>query len=80
MNRNKFKTPAGDHERNKSEKGIGDKSGKLGAVDEKKVCPECGHIFQGKGWEGIDAHWRSKHGSIMSYKEAFSLIKSGKYK
>lgn len=25
-----------------------------------RVCPECGHVFQGKGWDGIDAHWRAK--------------------
>ncbi len=45
-----------------------------------KVCPECGHVFQGKGWTGIDAHWKSKHRDIMSYKEAWALIKAGKYK
>ena len=27
-----------------------------------RVCPLCGHIFAGKGWDGIDAHYKSKHG------------------
>lgn len=26
-----------------------------------RQCPECKHVFQGNGWDGIDAHWRSKH-------------------
>ncbi len=45
----------------------------------KKVCPECGHVFQGNGWDGIDAHWKSKHENIMPYSEAWPLIKAGKY-
>ena len=32
-----------------------------------RVCPECGHVFQGNGWDGIDAHWRAKHEQIMPY-------------
>jgi hypothetical protein len=40
-----------------------------------KVCPECGHQFQGNGWDGIDAHWRAKHDHVMPYKEAWPLIK-----
>jgi hypothetical protein len=34
------------------------------------ICPECLHEFQGSGWDGIDAHWRARHESLMSY-EAF---------
>src|SRR4029434_7946320 len=30
----------------------------------KRKYPICGHRFQGKGWDGIDAHWRSKHDSV----------------
>ncbi len=44
-----------------------------------KVCPECGHVFQGKGWTGIDAHWRANHEDIMPYEEAWALIKIEKY-
>jgi len=47
---------------------------------EKKVCPECGHVFKGNGWDGIDAHWRSKHDDVMPYEDAWPLLKSGKYK
>lgn len=46
---------------------------------DKKVCPECGHVFKGNGWDGIDAHWRSKHEDIMPYEEAWPLLQSGKY-
>lgn len=45
----------------------------------KKVCPECGHIFKGNGWDGIDAHWRSKHEDVMSYEEAWPLLRDGRY-
>jgi hypothetical protein len=45
-----------------------------------KVCPECGHEFQGDGWGGIDAHWRAKHAHIMSYEEAWPLISAGEYR
>ena len=50
------------------------------ASDEKKVCPECGHQFQGNGWDGIDAHWKSPrkgHEHIMPYSEAWPIIRSG---
>src|SRR5579884_3876726 len=32
-----------------------------------RTCPECGHEFQGSGWDGIDAHWRSRHEGVMTY-------------
>jgi hypothetical protein len=47
---------------------------------EKKVCPECGHVFKGNGWDGIDAHWKSKHDDVMPYEEAWPLLKDGSYK
>ncbi len=28
---------------------------------QRRECPECGHAFQGKGWDGIDAHWKARH-------------------
>jgi hypothetical protein len=43
------------------------------------TCPECGHQFQGNGWDGIDAHWRAKHEKRMPYEEAWPLIKSSTY-
>ena len=46
----------------------------------RKVCPECGHQFQGNGWDGIDAHWKSPrkgHEDIMSYKDAWPIIRAG---
>ena len=32
-----------------------------------RVCPECDHVFQGNGWDGIDAHWRANHETVMRY-------------
>ena len=46
----------------------------------KKVCPECGHVFKGNGWDGIDAHWKSQHEDVMPYDEAWPLLKGGTYK
>jgi len=46
----------------------------------KKMCPECDHLFKGKGFEGIDRHWRAKHeDDIMPFEKAWPLIKSRKY-
>lgn len=44
-----------------------------------KICPECGYVFQGNGWDGIDAHWKARHDDIMPYKEAWPLLKAGTY-
>ncbi|MHB8652891.1 MAG: hypothetical protein ACYDA9_03335 [Terriglobia bacterium] len=53
------------------------------ATDQTKtveyVCPECGHKFKGNGFDGIDVHWRAGHEHVMPYKEAWPLIKLGKY-
>ncbi len=46
----------------------------------EKACPECGHQFRGNGFDGIDAHWRAEHESVMPYRDAWPLIKSGRYK
>jgi hypothetical protein len=50
------------------------------ARHERKICPECQHVFQGNGWDGIDAHWRAKHEQTKPYEEAWPLIKSGTYR
>lgn len=42
-----------------------------------KLCPECSHRFKGLGWGGIDAHWKAQHKDIMSYDQAWPLIKQG---
>ena len=47
--------------------------GKLSKVA-PRVCPECGHIFQGNGWDGIDAHWRAKHEQVMPYIEFWNSL------
>jgi hypothetical protein len=50
------------------------------ARPQPKVCPECDHVFQGDGWDGIDAHWRAAHLGVMPYEEAWPLIKAGTYR
>lgn len=39
-----------------------------------RVCPECGHSFRGNGWDGIDAHWRSKHGDVAPYESFWTSL------
>lgn len=42
-----------------------------------KICPECGHVFRGAGWGGIDAHWKALHLGIMAYEIAWPIIRQG---
>jgi hypothetical protein len=53
--------------------------GKVAKPTAACVCPECGHVFQGKGCDGIDAHWRACHEGVMPYEEAWPLIQAGRY-
>lgn len=39
-----------------------------------RVCPECGYVFKGNGWDGIDAHWRSRHESVMRYEHFWESL------
>lgn len=42
--------------------------------------PGCQHVFKkGKGFTGIDAHWKAKHGGEEAYREAWPLITKGAY-
>jgi len=78
----KFKQAASDLETDNDEKRFDKTLGKIAKANlasEPKCCPECGHVFQGNGWDGIDAHWKSKHDHIMPYAEAWPLIKAGTY-
>jgi hypothetical protein len=50
------------------------------ANQDKHICPECGHQFQGQGWTGIDAHWKSKHEHVMPYDTVWKLISKGEYR
>lgn len=43
-------------------------------AERPRVCPACGHVFQGNGWDGIDAHWRSRHRPVMSYGQFWSTM------
>jgi hypothetical protein len=66
---------------NESEAAFDAKLGKL-VRTEKTVCPECGHVFKGNGWDGIDAYWRGKkkgHEEVMPYEEAWPLLKQDVY-
>jgi len=45
-------------------------------TERPKVCPVCGHRFQGNGWDGIDAHWRAHHDEILPYEKAWPLIQA----
>ena len=44
------------------------------AFKRPRVCPKCGHVFRGNGWDGIDAHWRAKHERTVSYEEFWNSL------
>jgi len=31
-----------------------------------RECPACNHVFQGRGWDGVDAHWRAEHEKALN--------------
>jgi predicted amidophosphoribosyltransferase len=40
----------------------------------RRRCPECGHVFRGHGWDGIDAHWRARHLDVMPYEKLWATL------
>ena len=42
--------------------------------DGPSQCPECAQVFKGKGWEGLEAHWRSKHPDVMAYEDFRAIL------
>lgn len=43
--------------------------------EQPRECPFCDHIFRGNGWDGIDAHWRSRHEQEGGpYEEFWTLL------
>lgn len=40
----------------------------------RATCPVCGHVFRGRGWDGIDAHWRARHLDVMPYREFWESL------
>jgi hypothetical protein len=39
-----------------------------------RICPACSHVFRGNGWDGIDAHWRSRHEQQRSYESFWNSL------
>ncbi len=39
-----------------------------------RICPLCRHEFTGNGWDGVDAHWRAKHESVMQYERFWESL------
>jgi hypothetical protein len=39
-----------------------------------RQCPECAQVFQGRGWAGIESHWRAEHGDVMRYEDFFAAL------
>lgn len=34
-----------------------------------RQCPECAQVFQGRGWSGVESHWKARHEDLMSYED-----------
>jgi hypothetical protein len=43
-------------------------------VQGPRICPLCGHVFQGNGWDGIDAHWRAHHEILIPYTQFWQSL------
>jgi predicted amidophosphoribosyltransferase len=41
----------------------------MSASPRQRQCPECALVLRGRGWGGIDGHWKSKHAAVMPYDE-----------
>jgi len=39
-----------------------------------RICPLCGHVFKGNGWDGIEAHWRAKHEDVAPYAQFWASL------
>lgn len=39
-----------------------------------RVCPLCGLVFGGNGWDGIDSHWRKHHEHVMPYESFWNSL------
>jgi hypothetical protein len=37
-------------------------------------CPECDHVFAGRGWETLDAHWKANHLDVGPYEDLWSAM------
>ncbi len=50
----------------------------MGKCKDTKVCPApgCDHEFQGKGWGGIDAHWKAEHTDICPYDVFWKMLQN----
>lgn len=76
----KFKEAARDLETDDSQENFNQIVRRIAKpASDRKVCPECGHEFQGNGWDGIDVHWKAKHERYMPYADAWPLLKTGRY-
>src|SRR5207244_3718820 len=42
----------------------------------RRGCPACEYVFSGSGWDGIDAHWKGKHGAQMPYAAFWNGIRA----
>jgi hypothetical protein len=43
-------------------------------TERPRICPECKHVFQGNGWDGVDAHWKANHEDIMPYESFWNSL------
>lgn len=42
---------------------------------QRRECPVCDKVFQGNGWDGVDAHWKAKHEpAAISYADFWAGI------
>jgi hypothetical protein len=43
-------------------------------ITQPRLCPECGHVFAGRNWAGIDGHWQARHTDVMRYDDFWASL------
>ena len=44
------------------------------ALDQARQCPECALVLKGRGWVGIEAHWKAKHADVLTYEQFWASL------
>ena len=39
-----------------------------------RQCPECAQVFHGRGWSGIESHWRAEHRDVMAFEDFLASL------
>ena len=44
------------------------------AIAGSRQCPECALVLKGRGWAGIEAHWKACHADVAAYEDFWASL------